>query len=442
MKDYSKTLKLAAPIALTQVGQLAVQFVDNAMVGHLGAAPLAGVAFGGNVYFFLFIFGLGLSIGVTPLVGELYAQGKHRKSAHILQNALVLYLGIGVLISLTQLAIIHLFPYMNQPTEVLVAGTPYYKYLAWSTIPVMVFFSFRQFLEGVGNTRVEMVITIFCNLLNVFFNWVFIYGNLGAPAMGAAGAGLATLISRSMMPLAMMGYFAWNQSYRRYFSFYNNAHFSRRRVGSLLSVGFPISIQMTLEGGAFIFTGIMMGWLGTNALAANQIALMICNAAFFIIISIGNATTIRVSHAFGLRDWSALRRIARSSFRIGVTWNLFMAVMFIVFRHLLPRIFTVDPAVIDIAGTLLICVASFQLFDGLQALALSVLRGMQDVKVTSVIAFVSYVVVNLPVGYLLAFVFDWGPPGLWMGYIFGLGLASLLLITRYRKMIGRFESKR
>jgi MATE family multidrug resistance protein len=437
--EYPKTLRLALPIALTQAGQLFVQIVDNAMVGHLGAVPLAGVAFGGNVFFFLFIFGLGLVMGITPLVGERYALGKHRENAWILQNSVALYTVVGMLICAVQMAVIPLFPLMNQPPEVIVAGTPFYIYLAWSIIPLMIFFSFRQFLEGVGNTRVEMVITIICIALTVGFNYVFIYGNFGAPKMGAAGAGLATLIARSSMPVMMIGYFLCNRSYRRYLSLWNNANWSRQKIRSMLAVGFPISIQMTLEGGAFAITGIMMGWLGTEALAANQIAISITNMAFLMVLSIGAATTIRVSHAYGLKDFGAIRRIARSSYSIGIVWNVFMALVFVTCRYLLPRIFTVDQAVIDITAGLLIMVAIFQVFDGLQLISLSTLRGMQDVKATSVVAFISYIVINLPVGYLFAFVLGMGPRGLWMGFAFGLCTAAALLITRYRRIISRYE---
>jgi MATE family multidrug resistance protein len=210
-------------------------------------------------------------------------------------------------------------------------------------------------------------------------------------------------------------------------------------VWSLLSVGFPISVQMTLEGGAFAITGIMMGWLGTEPLAANQIALSITNMAFLMVLSIGQATTIRVSHEYGVRNFAAIKRITHASWRIGLVWNVFMAGVFIVCRHLLPRIFTVDETVIDITGGLLIMVAAFQIFDGLQSTTLCVLRGMQDVKATSVVAFISYLVINLPVGYLFAFVLGIGPQGLWMGYVFGLGIAALLLITRYRRIIPRHE---
>lgn len=437
--EYGKTLNLAIPVVLSQVGQLVVQFVDNAMVGRLGPTPLAGVAFGGNIFFFLFIFGIGLATGLTPIIGELYAQGKHRKSASFLQNSVTLYLALGIVICAIQFAVIPLFDYMGQPEEVIEAGIPYYRYLAWSMIPLMLYSAFKQFLEGVGNTKVAMVITILSNVVNIIFNYLLIYGKFGFPEMGAAGAGLSTLISRILTPVLIIGYFMWNQSFRRYLSFYNVQNYSRKRIGSLLSVGLPISVQMTLEGGAFAITGIMMGWFGTIALASNQIAIILSNMAFMIVVSLGSATTIRVSHEYGDRNFAGIRRIASSSFRIALIWNAFTALLFIAGRHLLPQIFTPDTDVIAMTGSLLIFVGLYQFSDGMQVMALSVLRGMQDVKATSVIAFISYIVINLPVGYLFAFVFGMGPQGLWMGYIFGLTIAAALLYSRYRRIVALKE---
>ena len=439
--EYRKTLTLAVPVVFSQVGQLVVQFVDNAMVGRLGAVPLAGVAFAGNIFFFLFIFGIGIAIGLTPLVGELYAQGRHRKSASYLQNSVILYLAIGIVICAVQFAVIPLFSHMGQPGEVIEAGIPYYKYLAWSIIPLMLFMAFKQFLEGVGNTKVAMVITIVSNVVNVIFNYLLIYGKAGFPEMGAAGAGLSTLISRILTPLLIIGYFVLNQSSRRYLAFYSARNWSRKHIGSLLSVGLPISAQMTLEGGAFAITGIMMGWFGTVALAANQIAIIMANMAFLIVISLGSATTIRVSHAYGAQNFAGIRRVASGSFRIALSWNALIAVLFILCRTLLPRIFTTDADVIAMTGSLLVFVGLFQLSDGMQATSLSVLRGMQDVKATSVIAFISYIVINLPVGYLFAFVLGMGPQGLWMGYIFGLTIAAALLYSRYRRITSKLERK-
>lgn len=438
--EYGKTFRLAVPVVISQVGQLMVQFVDNAMVGHLGRVPLSGVAFAGNIFFFLFIFGIGIAVGLTPLVGESYAKGTHRSSGKLLQNSVLLYLVIGMAICALQFAAMPFFGYFGQPAEVIEAARPYYRYLAWSMIPLMVFFAFKQFLEGIGNTRVAMIIVIISNVVSVVLNWLLINGRMGFPAMGAAGAGLSTLIARTVTPLMIVGYFAWNQSLRRYLAFYHPRGYSFGQVRSLLSVGLPISIQMTLEGGTFAITGIMMGWLGTVALASNQIAIVMSNMAFMIVLSIGSATTIRASHAYGGGRFGEIRRIAKSSYNIGLVWNTFTALLFILGRNLLPRIFTDDPEVIGMAGKLLVFVALFQISDGIQMISLSVLRGMQDVKATSVIAFISYIVINLPIGYMFAFVLGAGPQGLWVGYIFGLTIAAFLLNSRYRRITARYEN--
>jgi MATE family multidrug resistance protein len=439
-EEYSKMLTLAVPVVLSQVGQLVVQFVDNAMVGHLGALPLAGVAFGGNIFFFLFIFGIGLAMGTTPLVGEMFSQGRHRHSAAFLKNSIWLYLSIGVVICAVQFATIPLFGYMGQPAEVIEQAIPYYRYLAWSMIPLMLFAAFKQFLEGVGNTRVAMVIVIVSNVVNVIFNYLLIYGKGGFPEMGAAGAGLSTLISRVLTPVLVIGYFFWNNSLRRYLVFYNAQPFSRTKIRELLAVGVPISAQMTLEGGAFALTGVMMGWFGTVALASNQIAVTMSNMAFLIVLSIGSAVTIRTSHQFGVQNFGGIRRVASASVRIAVAWNAFTALLFISCRNLLPQIFTTDPDVIALTGKLLVFVGIYQFSDGLQVIFMSLLRGMQDVKATSIVAFLSYIVVDLPIGYLLGFVLGFGPEGIFMGYIFGLTLAAVLLGTRYRRIVRRHEA--
>lgn len=437
--EYGATLKLAVPIILSQVGQLTVQFVDNIMVGRLGAVELGGVAFAGNIFFFLYIFGVGLAMGLTPLVGELYSQGKHRKSASFLQNSVVLYVVIGIVICALQFATIPLFKYLGQPDDVVAVGMPYYRYLAWSMIPLMLFYAFKQFLEGIGNTKAAMGITITSNVVNIILNYLLIYGKFGFPEMGVSGAGLSTLIVRLLAAALLVGYFVLHKSYRRYLAFYNVASYSRRRMGSLLSMGIPISLQMTLEGGAFAITGVMMGWFGKVALAANQIAIVMASMAFMIVQSIGAATTIRVSHEYGMKNYAGIRRIASASFHLALVWNIFTAMLFILARSLLPQIFTANVDVIAMSASLLVLVGLFQLSDGLQGTALCVLRGMQDVTATSVIAFISYLVINLPVGYLFGFVLGMGPQGLWFGYIFGLSVAAILLIWRYRRFVGRKE---
>lgn len=439
--QYRQTLRLAVPVVLSQVGQVIVQLVDNAMVGHLGAVPLAAVSFGGSVFFMLFIFGVGISLGLTPLVGESYARSDHRASAGYLQNAILLFGLVSLLLfGLTQ-AVIPLMYYMGQPVEVVDTAIPYYRFISWSLIPFMLFAAFKQFLEGVGNTKIAMMIIITSNLINIIFNYLFIYGKFGFPEMGAAGAGLSTLISRIITPILVILYFRRSDTFNRYFSLFRKENFRFGQVRSLLSVGLPISSQMFMEGSAFVLTGIMMGWIGTVEIAANQITTVISNLAFMIVMGIGAATTIRVSHAYGVRNIGELRRAANASYHIGLMWNILTAVLFILFRNYIPLLFTTDAAVVQLASNLLIYAALFQLSDGLQCISLGILRGMQDVKSAMIIAFISYIAINLPVGYLFAFILGMGAPGLWIGFIFGLSLAAFLLNRRYRRLLKQSERR-
>ena len=432
---YRNILRLAFPVILSQAGQILVQLVDNAMVGKLGAVPLAGVSFANSVFFMMFVLGMGLTFGLTPLVGEMYSTSNHRKSASYLQNSILLYGCIGIGIFLVSLVVKNFLGSMGQPAEVVEQARDYYSYISISVIPFMIFAAFKQFLEGIGNTKVAMAIVITSTLINILFNWLLIYGNWGFPMMGAGGAGLATLISRIATPILIIFAFYKRDSFNRYFSLFRWDNFSWKMVSSLFRVGSPIALQMFMEGSAFALTGIMMGWLGTIELAGNQVATVISNFAFMIIIGIGSSVTICISHAYGRREWGEIKRYSGAAYRLGLMWNAITAVLFICLRRYLPMIFTSDPAVIDMAAHFLIFVAIFQISDGLQANSVAILRGIQDVKSIMWIAFVSYILLSIPLGYVLTFVLEIGPAGLWIGLIVGLAVAALLLNSRYRKQV-------
>lgn len=429
--QYKQTLALAAPVVLSQVGQVTVQLIDNAMVGRLGALPLAAVSFGGTVFFMVFILAMGLTMGLTPLVGEAFSQRKHREAASYLQNSMLLYGVVGVLALLLLRSGIPLMYHFGQPSEVVDMAIPYFNYLAWSIVPFMIFASFKQFLEGIGNTKVNMVIIITSNLVNILFNYLLIYGNWGFPEMGAAGAGLATMISRICAPVMVIAYFYYKKNFRRYFSFFSWANFRAKWVKPLFGVGAPIALQMFMEGSAFALTSLMMGWIGMVEIAANQIALAISNFAFMIVVGISAATTIRVSHAYGRGNLRELKKATNASFHISLAWNTITALMFVTLRHYIPLIFISDPEVVELASYLLLFVAAFQFSDGLQSIAIGALRGIQDVNMVMLIAFISYIVINLPLGYFCAFGLGIGAGGLWIGFNVGLTVAAVLLISRF-----------
>lgn len=442
-EQYRQNLRLALPVVLTQLGQILTQFTDNLMVGRYGGndpLPLAAVSFGGSVFFILFIASIGIAMGMTPLVGERYVQGDRIHSARLLQNGILFYGLLGVAMSAIQYAAIPLLYHMRQPADVVDMAIPYYKMLVWSMPPVMLFFAFKQFLEGVGNTRAEMYATIVANVANIGFNWIFIYGHWGFPEMGAEGAGLGTLLARVIGMAIMIGYFCARSRYRQYFGWFSWRGFSLRRIGELFRMGGPISLQMFLESSAFVGTGIMMGWFDKQTLSANQITMTIGNCAFMIVMSIGAATTIRVSHCYGARNFGELSLAARASYHLVLAWNALAAVLFISLRHVIPTLFTSNPEVIAITSQLLVLAALYQLSDGLQNVSVGILRGIQDVRIIMPIAFVSYWLLNLPVGYLLGFTLGMGPSGLFLGFSFGLSAAALLMILRIRHSVRRLRT--
>ena len=442
-EQYRQNLKLAFPVVLTQLGQILTQFADNLMVGRYGGddpLPLAAVSFGGTVFFILFIASIGIALGMTPLVGELYAQNDREKSAGLLQNGILFYSLLGVAMAAVQYALIPLMYHLRQPVEVVDAAIPYYRMLVYSMPAVMLFFAFKQFLEGVGNTHAEMYATIIANVANIGFNYLFIYGHCGMPEMGAEGAGLGTLLARVMGAVLIIGYFVSRSRYRLYLQRFSRRKFSRTDVRQLLHMGGPISLQMFLESSAFVGTGIMMGWFGAEAkttISANQIAMTIGNCAFMIVMSIGAAATIRISHCYGARNIGELSLAAKASYHLVLVWNAFAALVFISLRHFIPTLFTTNAEVIAIASELLAFAALYQLSDGVQNVSVGILRGIQDVRIIMPIALISYWILNLPVGYLLGFTLGMGPSGLYVGFTFGLSTAAALMILRIRRSVRR-----
>ena len=437
LPQYRANLRLALPVVLSQVGQVVVQLADNAMVGRLGALPLAAVSFGGAVFVIFMFWGTGLSLGLTPLVGEAYVRKEYRSAAAFFLHSLVLYTGVGILLFLLLVLLGVFMDRMGQEPEVVELARPYFYCLAWSIVPFMVYTVFKQFLEGIGNTRTGMAVVLASNVINIGLNWVLIYGKLGFPAMGATGAGLATLIARVCMPLFMVCYCIGNRTMRRYVRLCSAAGYAWRWMRRLLVVGLPISMQMVTEVSAFALSSIMMGWIGATELAAYQIVITFGNLAFMMMVGVSTATTILVSHEYGAGRIGSMKRTVAASVHLGLAFNFLTMLAFIVFRSRIPLLFNDDAAVVAVAAQLFVLAGVYQFPDGLQVVLVGALRGMQDVRSVMRYAFVSYLLVNLPVGYLCAFPLGMGAPGLWIGFIFGLSVAAVLYLRRYRMLVRR-----
>ena len=440
---YIANLKLALPIVVAQLGQILVQLADNIMVGRWGgenALPLAAVSFGGQVAMLFFLFALGISMGLTPIVGALVGRGQRENTNPWLFNGLILYLLTGIVLMLAQLACQPLLYHLGQPCEVVDASLTYYRIMAYSIPFVMVFATFKQFLEGIGNTWISMVVLLGANLLNVFFNWLFIYGACGCPEMGVEGAALGTFLARAVGPIVIVLIFIGTRWLRPYIHGWHLRMFSMREMKRLIFIGLPIAGQMFLEAFAFVFTGIMMGWFGTIAISANQIMNTMGSCVFQIVLAMGAATTIRVSHCYGARDYHKMVMSAKAALHMVIIWNILAAVGFVLLRNQIPLLFTSNSEVASLAAVLLVCAATYQFFDGIQNVSIGILRGIQDVKIIPYISFLAYIVLNLPIGYFLAFPCGLGPKGLVLACTIGLGATAVLCLLRIQHDVRKLQN--
>ena len=324
---------------------------------------------------------------------------------------------------------------MGQETDVVLGAIPYYRALGFSVPFMMFFFGFKSFLEGVGNTRTVMVITLIANLLNVGLNYLLIFGHWGLPEMGAEGAGWATTLSRAAQAAMIFAYFALRKHYSHYLKGFSLGALQMAKVRRLLSIGMPIAGQMFLESSAFVGTGVMIGWLGAVSLSANQIAISLGNCAFMVILSIGSAATIRISHCFGAKQYDELKLATHASYHLVLAWGVIASLIFILFRYDIPRLFTDNEEVIALTADIMFFVALYQLWDGMQNVSVGILRGLQDVKIIMPIAFVAYWLLNIPSGYLFGIHWQMGAPGFFLSFSVGLSAAALLLMWRIRGRI-------
>ena len=441
LSKVGELLRLAMPVALAQLGYIAVQVADTAMVGAYGgedAVPLAAVSFGSTIAWVFTFLCMGLSIGLTPIIGELFVQEQKQKMSNYLLTSLLFYPIFGVACMALQIATEPLLYHLGQPVEVVDMALPYYRLMAYCLPFAMYYGSFKQFLEGVGNTKSAMIVTIATNIINVALNYIFIFGKCGFEPMGVYGAGLSTLISRVLNPILLGAYFVCSKRYREYISLFSRKAKHFKNSLYLLRMGLPISGQMVLEALAFIVTGIMMGWFGTEAISASQIGNTYGNCTFLMVLSLGSATTICVSHAFGRRDINEIGDVVRSTLAMAVVWGVSVISIFVSLRHIMPTMFTENEAVIALASQMLILYGAFQLSDAMQCTLVGILRGLQQVQSIAIISFIAYIVINIPVGYFVAFKLEMGAPGLIVGYIVGLSTAALLYglqVARYMRYL-------
>ena len=447
---YKRNLKVAVPVMFTQIGGALVGLFDTMMVGHYATVDLAAVSFSNAIFFTIMVFASGSLMGLTPLIGlqdgELSqhpdkANSIRAKMASLLQNGLYFTLIISMVTTVLLALCIPFLDRFGQDPEVIEVARPYYILIVISLFPYLLFCLQKQFLEGLGNTIVAMVIVLAMNALNVLLNWVFIYGHWGAPAMGAVGAGIATLVSRIGMPVCLFVAIMLHRHWRDYIRLFSRHLSSWREVCHIARIGFPVGGQTFFETVTFTLAVVAIGWISKEAVAAHQIASQISNLTFMLAVGIGAGTTIRVSHQLGKGDLPAVRMASNASIHLVILMNTIGAALMIGLRHYIPYLFTEDQEVITIASQLLVFAGLYQYSDGLQAVGASMLRGITDVKVPMVIAFISYIIIGLLIGYVCAFPLGLGAAGIWIGFIVGLTFAAVLFHTRFNRLYKRMASQ-
>lgn len=426
-----KNILLSLPVIIGQLGHTMVSVADSLMVGRLGVVPLAAATFAGTIYFVLMLFGIGVSYAITPKVAATDIADK-AKLLKYLENGFFMNLGLGVVLFVVGYIASFFLSYFGQEAEVAAAAGPYLIIMCGSLVPLMIFQTFRQYAEGLSDTLSPMVVSVLANLLNVFFNYMLIYGKLGVPELGLNGAGIATLLARVIMFALMIWWvrkkcigFEWKWQWEG--------------IKDLLKIGVPSGMQYVFEVGAFATAAIMVGWISAEALAAHNIALNLAAISYMAATGLAAASTIRIGNQMGLKDRKSLRMAGFSSFGLVIVFMATCGLLFIGLRNVLPSLYIDNEVVKQTASTLLIIAAAFQISDGVQAVGLGVLRGLQDVKVPTLITFVSYWLIAIPVGYVFAFVFGWGVNGIWYALSLGLTIAGVFNLWRFNRLSKKIQ---
>lgn len=430
-------VNLAVPVMASQLGQVMVGVADNMMVGQVGYIPLAGASLGNAIFFFFMVFGLGVSFAITPLVGFAHGQGNKKEGGQVLRHGLVINTILGVILFVVVMIAANYLHLLGQEQAVVEQATPYMFVIGFSMIPFLVFQSFRQFSEGLSMTKIPMIVSVSMNILNIILNYILIYGKFGAPELGLLGAGIATLISRIMMAIVMVVYVLSHKAYKPYLVSLGIKNLDLLMIKDLLKIGIPAGLQFIFEVGAFSMAAIMMGWIGAPTQAAHQIAINMASISYMTVSGLGAAAAIRVGNQLGKKQYKTMKNAALTLIAMGTALMVVFAALFILLKDKLPLLYNDQPEVVSIAAGLLIIAALFQLSDGVQVISLGALRGMKDVKIPTLITFLAYWIIALPLGYVLAFNYGYGADGIWFGLFLGLTIAGIWVFLRFIKLANR-----
>lgn len=440
--DLSKRLfKLALPVMITQVGQVSVQLFDNIMVGKLlGADALASVSLANGVFFSVFVLALGFSLAIPPLVSEAHSQNDHTTINRVFRHGFVVNMAIGLALVIAMLLAMPLLYHLNQPEKILPDTESYLRITIISIIPFMAFQTMREVSEGLSFTIGVTKATIIANVINIVLNYIFIKG-IGMDSLGVDGSAYASFIARIFMVIFLFYVMRKHPTTKRYMDDFSlkTKLFQKKMFQTLIKLGLPTALQMFFEVTAFAGAAFICGLISANDIASHQIALSMASFTFNLSIGFSVASTVMIGRRAGERDFVGLQKVGINNMKIVFIFMAFCGLFFIIGRNILPTFFTKkeDVEVIMLASKLLIIAALFQLSDGVQVVALGILRGIQDVKIPSLITFVAYWIITIPLGYFLCVTMKMGAWGMWIALGLGLTISAIFLVIRFFKLSQR-----
>lgn len=441
---YLSTLTLAVPIIISQLGHTLVQTADSIIVGRfIGTISLAAASLAHSVFMVVLVLGIGIAFGLTPLIAQENGKANKLECGKLLSNSFWINLITGIILFFAvYYGSTYGMEHADQDPDVVKEAKPYLFLLALSILPLMVFNTFKQFAEGLGFTKQAMQITIWGNVLNILLAIILVTGILGNKPMGIQGVGLATLVDRILMMLAMMIFVLRSRHFKDYIKHFKISSIQLSRVKAILKIGTPVAFQYVFEISAFAGASLLAGKIGAIEQASHNVAITLAAMTYMAASGIASAATIKVGTAYGKGNIIRLEKFANISYHLVLCAMILTATVFAVFNQYLPYIISKDYHVVVLASQLLIIAGLFQLFDGTQVVGLGILRGMGDVNVPTFLTFFAYWVIGLPAGYFMGITLDWGVLGIWYGLTLGLLTSSILLYIRYRLIVSRKLSQK
>ena len=438
---YRELLSIGFPIIIGQLGTIILGFADTLMIGHHSTPELAAAGLVNNIFGLVFVSYMGFTYGLTPIIGKLYGEERTDCIGQKVRNSFFANMLTGAIFTAVLILLYLNLAHIGQPEELLSLIRPYFLVNLTSVLFMGIFFTMKQFLDGIGKTKVAMWAMIGGNVVNILGNWVLIYGVAGFPELGLLGAGISTLVSRILMALAMVSIVIAGKSFREYRHDLIHSSINKTDFKEMNRLGWPVALQLGMESAAFTLSCVMVGWLGTIPLAAHQVMITLSQLFYLVLSGMAAALAIRVSHFMGQKDYAAVRRNAYDGFRLNLLFSLCMGIPVFLLRHQIGGWFNDNAEVQAYVSVLIILMMIYQFGDGLQYTFANALRGIACVKPMVLYAFIAYFIISLPLGYTLGFTCGMGILGIWIAFPFGLTIAGEMYRRRFEKELKKIEQR-